>query len=210
MISPIGSYKVPLLSSLLLLGSCGVFGQNNTNNNLERSPKQDIVCISNTNKCANETNMQLEKAPSCKVMIQGKKRNAKIVVELSTNKLYKYDENGNAIAVYPIASGKPSTPTDTGIRIVSHIETYPYKTAPKHTKRRRNPIAYGPKIICLDILNPKTGQKSPIGEFIHGNNDPTSIGKYASMGCMRMHNETVKELSKEVKRGDIVIIQRSE
>lgn len=194
----------------MLVGSCGALG-NAQNRTLERSPEQDIVCISNTNnKDISTTDIMLEKAPSCSVVIQGKKRNAKIVVELSTNKLYKYDENGKAIAVYPIASGKASSPTHTGVRVVTHVETYPYKTAPKQTKRRKNPKAYGPKIICLNILNPKTGKQSPIGEFIHGNNNPESIGEYASMGCMRMDNETIKQLAKEVKRGDIVLIQRSE
>lgn len=78
--------------------------------------------------------------------------------------------------------------------------------APRRSKRRRHPSAYGPKIICLDILDTKTGEKSHIGEFIHGNNDSTSIGKYASKGCMRMDNIVIKELAQNAKNGDIVLI----
>ena len=33
-----------------------------------------------------------------------------------------------------VASGKASTPTDTGIRVVSNIETYPYRTASPKTR----------------------------------------------------------------------------
>ncbi len=147
-------------------------------------------------------------APSAEIEIQGEPRTAKIVVDLSTNVLYKYDEFGNAEKAYLIASGKKRTPTHAGIRVVSHTESYPYKSAPASTKRRREPWLYGPKIIILDKLNPETGEKSQTGEFIHGNNNPDSIGKYASLGCMRMDNEVIKELSTEVKRGDIVIIKK--
>ncbi|MCM1003883.1 MAG: L,D-transpeptidase [Candidatus Gastranaerophilales bacterium] len=146
-------------------------------------------------------------APSPKVKIEGVERNAVIVVDLTKNVLYKYDEKGVPEKAYLVASGKKSTPTHTGVRIVTHTETYPYRTAPKASKRRRAPRDYGPKIICLNKLDPKTGEQSPTGEFIHGNNNPASIGKYASHGCIRMDNEVIKQLSQEVKRGDIVIIK---
>lgn len=148
----------------------------------------------------------LSSAPSPRTIINGKPQIAKIVVDLSKNYLYKYDKDGNAEAVYLIASGKKSTPTDTGIRVVSHIEKWPYKSAPAITKRRKNPNDYGPNAIILLKIDPQTGETSPTGEFIHGNNKPESIGKYASKGCMRMDNEVIKILSQQVKRGDIVVV----
>ena len=146
-----------------------------------------------------------KEAPSAAIKVNGENKFAKFVVDLSENVLYTYN-NGKPENVYLIASGKKSTPTTPGVRIVSHTETFPYRTAPRHTKRRRNPRAYGPNAIILDILDTKTGERSRTGEFIHGNNDSTSIGKYASKGCMRMNNEVIKELAKNAKRGDIVII----
>lgn len=146
-------------------------------------------------------------APSADVTIAGVKHKAAIVVDLSKNVLYKYDSDGNPQTAYLVASGKKSTPTHTGVRIVTHTETYPYKTAPAKSKRRRAPRDYGPKIICLNKVDVKTGEQSPTGEFIHGNNNPNSIGKYASHGCIRMDNEVIKQLSQQVKRGDIVIIK---
>ncbi len=56
-------------------------------------------------------------------------------------------------------------------------------------------------------VDPETGKLSTTGEFIHGTNRPESIGQYVSLGCMRMDNETIKQLASEVKRGDIVIIK---
>lgn len=76
-------------------------------------------------------------------------KNAKFVVDLSSNILYKYNKNGN----------------------------------------------------------PETGTQSPTGEFIHGNNAPESLGKYSSHGYIRMDNEIIQELAKEVKAGDIIILQ---
>lgn len=150
----------------------------------------------------------LESAPSPVVFLKDEAKISKIVVDLSTNTLFEYDDNGKAICAYLIASGKTSTPTETGARVVTHVETYPYRTAPKITKRYKNPRDYGPKIICLRKINLQTGETAPTGMFIHGNNNPRSLGKYASKGCMRMDNEVIKYLANKVKKGDIVLIQK--
>ena len=65
-----------------------------------------------------------------------------------------------------------------------------------------------PKIICLQKVDPETGTRSSTGEFIHGNNNPASLGKYASLGCIRMDNDVIRELAANVKRGDIVVITK--
>ncbi len=151
----------------------------------------------------------LANAPSSQIEVAGKKQNAAIVVDLSENRLYRYDKDGKAFEVYQVASGKKSSPTSTGLRKVSHIETYPYTEAPAGTKRRKSPKAYGPKILILTTIDPKTGKDlGSNGEFIHGNNNPASIGTYASHGCMRMDNDVITQLSKEVKPGSYVLIQK--
>ena len=145
-------------------------------------------------------------APTPKVTIKGVKQTAKIVVDLSKNVLYTYDDRGKPTNAYLIASGKKSSPTDKGIRVVTHVEKFPYKYAPPTTKRFQRPQDYGPNVICLETIDPITGEQGRTGEFIHGNNNPKKLGQYASLGCMRMDNEVIKKLAKEVKRGDIVII----
>ncbi len=146
-------------------------------------------------------------APSPKVIVCGEEKNARIVIDLSKNVLYKYNDDGEAQVAYLVASGKPKTPTDKGLKIVSHVESYPYKSAPESTKRYKEPWNYGPRAIILYNLNPETGEKTRTGEFIHGNNNPKSIGKYASLGCIRMDNDVIRILAKEVKRGDLVVIK---
>lgn len=176
---------------------------------LEKVPVADVFeqVVNVSPKGTSEKSILLG-APSPEVVIAGLKDTAKIVVDLSKNVLYKYNNKGDAECAYLIASGKPKYPTDPGIRVVTHVETYPYRNAPAHTRRRRRPNDYGPKIICLDKVDSITGQRSQTGEFIHGTNNPSSLGKYASLGCMRMDNEVIKSLATEVKRGDIVVIKK--
>lgn len=147
-------------------------------------------------------------APNPHVVVKNRDRIAKFVVDVTNNVLYHYDAKGNPIAGYLIASGKKSSPTNTGVRVISHVETYPYDRAPVGTKRRAKPWNYGPKVIILNGVDPETGMVFSQGEFIHGNNNPKSIGKFVSLGCMRMDNDVIKKLAKAVKRGDIVRIIR--
>lgn len=173
----------------------GLSLQQTSQNGLKRIDKHDKTILAN--------------APSSQIEIAGKKQNASIVVDLSENRLYRYDKDGKAFEVYQVASGKKTSPTSTGIRRVSHIETYPYTEAPAGTKRRKSPKAYGPKILILTTIDPKTGKDlGSNGEFIHGNNNPASIGTYASHGCVRMDNDVITQLSKEVKPGSYVLIQK--
>ena len=150
----------------------------------------------------------LKNAPSPNVTVAGKRKKAAIVVDLSTNVLYKYDKTGKATHAYLVASGKKSTPTDPGLRVITNIERYPYRTAPAKTKRRRNPRDYGPRILILQKVDPRTGRRSPTGEFIHGNHNANSLGKYSSLGCIRMDNAVIIKLAAEVQKGDLVLIKK--
>lgn len=150
--------------------------------------------------------VQLLCAPDPKIKVNGEIHSAVMVVDLSRNVLYKYDEKGKATNAYLVASGAKETPSTPGIKVVTHVESYPYKSAPQTTKRYKHPNDYGPRIICLETVDPKNGKRGITGEFIHGNNNPTSLGKHASQGCIRMDNEVIKQLAEEVKRGDFILV----
>lgn len=149
----------------------------------------------------------LKNAPSPIITVAGEEKLAVIVVDTKTNTLYKYDDNGKPEIVYSVATGKKYTPTRKGIRMIDHVEDYPYKTA-YGTKRKKNPKNYGPNVIYLVSINTKTGEVTGSnGQFIHGNNNEKSLGTQASLGCVRMDNEVIKKLSKEVKENTYVLIQ---
>ena len=154
---------------------------------------------------------ELTKAPDPTIKVAGKNVKAGIVVDLSENKLYRYNSEGVVQDGYHVASGvlgrNGKSITHTGIRKVDHIETYPYSSA-KGSKRARNPKAFGPKILYLTIVDPKTGNNlGSNGEFIHGNNNASTIGTYASHGCIRMDNEVIKKLAAETEKGTYVLIK---
>ncbi len=48
---------------------------------------------------------------------------------------------------------------------------------------------------------------SKAGYGIHGTNNPSSIGKYVSHGCVRMYNQDVLELAKRIPNGTVVMIE---
>lgn len=187
-----------LTAGTVICAPTAVLSQNKTD-----SFERTTVSVSGTS-----TDNVLAKAPDPTVEVLGENKKALFVVDITDNILYEYDREGTPLKAYSVATGKPSTPTDTGIRVVSHTETYPYKSAPTTTKRRKYPNDYGPKVIILRVLNPKTGETYSTGEFIHGNKDPKSLGKHESGGCIRMDNEVIKELSQKVKHGDIVVIKK--
>lgn len=96
--------------------------------------------------------------------------------------LYK---DGKVHKVYPVAVGKTSTPTPKGtFRIIN---------------KAINPG--GPFGVRWMGLNAPQG-----GIGIHGTNNPASIGKSVSNGCIRMHNRNVIELSNLVPVGTVVKI----
>lgn len=107
-----------------------------------------------------------------------------IIVDTSqhTLSLYIDDELYNT---YPIAVGKPSTPTPKGS----------FKIANKST----NPGGpYGARWLGLSAYGGHYG--------IHGTNNPDSIGKDISNGCIRLQNEDVIELYNLISIGTTVEI----
>lgn len=96
--------------------------------------------------------------------------------------LYHY---GRLAKIYPIAVGKMLTNTPTGEYII--------------VNRQYNPG--GPFGVLWMSL-------SKHGYGIHGTNDPSSIGKAVSHGCVRMYNRDVLQLADLVPNGTRVIIQQ--
>lgn len=88
------------------------------------------------------------------------------------------------LKTYPVAIGKPSTPSPLGsYRIVNQID---HPTWCAHG----NSVAPGPQ----NPLGTRWIGLSKSGYGIHGTNEPDSIGKAISHGCIRMRNKDVEEL----------------
>ncbi|MBS7531712.1 SH3 domain-containing protein [Hazenella sp. IB182353] len=120
-----------------------------------------------------------------------------IEINKNTNKLYLY-YNGKVQKVYPVATGRSNSLTPEGtFSIVVKISKPGWKGIPGG--RADNPL--GDWWLGLSVNGDKGRTYG-----IHGTNNPSSIGKHASSGCVRMHNSHVNELRKRVKEGTPVWI----
>lgn len=113
-----------------------------------------------------------------------------IVVDKSELKLY-YVVNGAVVKVYPCATGKLSTPTPNATwRIDAKYYTDPTSV-------------YGPR--KMRMFRQTASGYVFTAYAIHGTNVDSSIGTYASHGCVRMHNYDVLEFFDMVPLGTMVI-----
>lgn len=114
-----------------------------------------------------------------------------IVINLPSRTL-DYFSGNTLIKEYPIAIGKPSTPTPLGSYSVTNKEVnpawYPPRTGKVVPSGPDNPLGYR----WMGFL-PMYG--------IHGTNAPWAIGMAVSNGCIRMNEEDVEELFEVVPYG---------
>lgn len=116
-----------------------------------------------------------------------------IVVSLEDKKLALV-EDGQVKKVYTVAVGKPSTPSPTGtFTIARRVKNPTYSHDGKTVlPGPGNPV--GTRWMGLNIK----------GYGIHGTNEPRSIGKAASHGCIRMAKKDLEEMYEMVSVGDSV------
>jgi L,D-transpeptidase catalytic domain len=124
-----------------------------------------------------------------------------IVVSLEDRKLALV-EDGRVLKEYPVAVGKPSTPSPVGTFTIERRVANPIY---QHDGRTVEPGPHNP-------VGTRWMGLSIRGYGIHGTNVPSSIGKAASHGCIRMARRDVEELFSLVQVGDKVelIGQRNE
>src|SRR5215469_16092545 len=124
-----------------------------------------------------------------------------IVVSLEDRKLALV-EDGQVKKIYTVAIGKPSSPSPVGTFTIA--------------RRVKNPV------YMHEGVTVQPGPANPVGTRwmglnikgygIHGTNQPNSIGKAASHGCIRMAKSDLEEMYEMVRVGDEVelIGQRNE
>ncbi|MGI6648606.1 MAG: L,D-transpeptidase family protein [Bacillota bacterium] len=102
-----------------------------------------------------------------------------------TSRILELKRNGQTVKTYPVAVGKPETPTPIGDWTI--------------VQKTLNPGGpFGARWMRLSV---------PWGGYgIHGTDNPSSIGQAASHGCIRLHNQDVIELYDMVPLGTLVKI----
>lgn len=127
-----------------------------------------------------------------------------IIIVAKKNVLYFVLGNGRAV-MYRVATAKKGFEW-TGTHKVSAKSKWPDWRPPTEMRKRRPDL---PTFMAGGPDNPLGARAMYLGSTIyriHGTNEPTSIGKSASSGCIRMLNADVTELYSFVKVGAEVIV----
>jgi lipoprotein-anchoring transpeptidase ErfK/SrfK len=161
-------------------------------NEVEYQPQPQSENADNSNQ------PKKDEAPSAPVVIK---------IDTKINMLGIF-QGEKLIAAYPVTIGSAHTVSPIGewkVRGIAKMPTFRYdKEMLQHGKRSGN----------FHLLPP--GPRNPVGVMwialnkkgigIHGTNDPGSIGRAASHGCIRLANWDIVRLATKIKKGDNVSI----
>src|SRR5713226_9031413 len=117
----------------------------------------------------------------------------RIVVSIPDCKLALV-ENGRVVKIYRVAVGAQISPSPSGEL--------------KITQRLVEPTYYAPGVVIPPGKDNPLGTRwlglNQKGYGIHGTNQPGSVGRRASHGCIRMRNRDMEELFELARAGDVV------
>jgi len=127
-------------------------------------------------------------------------------IVIDTNNTYLYYVLGQGRAIrYGVGVGREGF-TWSGVQSVSRKAEWPDWHPPAQMIARQ---PYLPRFVAGGPGNPLGARAMYLGSSeyrIHGTNDPSTIGKFVSSGCIRMTNEDVIDLFGRVNVGAKVVV----
>lgn len=133
-----------------------------------------------------------------------------IIIDHSDRRLYHVISKGMAM-VYGVSVGREGFGW-TGSEVVTAKAEWPTWNPPKEMRIREAKKGHIlPETMEGGLNNPLGARAMYLGSTeyrIHGTNQPSSIGRAMSSGCIRMANEDVEYLYAHVKIGTRVIVQQ--
>ncbi|MGJ4940266.1 L,D-transpeptidase [Bradyrhizobium sp. HKCCYLS1011] len=127
-----------------------------------------------------------------------------IIIDTGNTYLYYVLGGGRAIR-YGVGVGREGF-TWSGVQTVTHKAEWPDWHPPAEMIARQ---PYLPRFMAGGPGNPLGARAMYLGSSeyrIHGTNDPTTIGKFVSSGCVRLSNEDVTDLFNRVQVGTKVVV----
>lgn len=135
-----------------------------------------------------------------------KKDKSDIVINLPELRLYRFFSANSVslVQTYPVGIGDKDSQTPVGLFSI--------------TQKRKNPFWYIPESLQdkygLQVMTP--GPHNPLGDYwiglgtssygLHGTNNPWSVGRLATNGCIRLYPEHIQPLFEQVDLGQQVRI----
>src|SRR6266702_1977070 len=127
-----------------------------------------------------------------------------IVIDTANTYLYYVLGQGRAIR-YGVGVGRQGF-TWAGVQNITRKAEWPDWHPPAEMIARQ---PYLPRFVAGGPGNPLGARAMYLGSSeyrIHGTNDPTTIGKFVSSGCIRLTNEAVTDLFSRVNVGTKVVV----
>src|SRR5580704_15294969 len=127
-----------------------------------------------------------------------------VIIDTGNTVLYYVLGGGRAIR-YGVGVGREGF-TWAGVQTISHKAEWPDWHPPAEMIARQ---PYLPRFMAGGPGNPLGARAMYLGasEYrIHGTNDPTTIGKFVSSGCIRLTNDDVADLFSRVDVGTRVVV----
>jgi lipoprotein-anchoring transpeptidase ErfK/SrfK len=127
-----------------------------------------------------------------------------IVIDTANTYLYYVLGNGRAMR-YGVGVGREGF-TWSGVQSITRKAEWPDWHPPAEMIARQ---PYLPRFVAGGPGNPLGARAMYLGSSqyrIHGTNDPTTIGKFVSSGCIRLTNEDVSDLFSRVSVGARVVV----
>lgn len=129
---------------------------------------------------------------------------ADVIINLPELRLYYFSKQKNAslVQTFPVGLGSSEKPTPVGIFPISEKRKTPYWYIPKSLQAK-----YKQKVMA-------PGPKNPLGDYwiglgyssygLHGTNNPWSVGRLATNGCIRLYPEHIRPLFDQLEMGQKV------
>lgn len=140
--------------------------------------------------------------PSLWILPPAKSRG--IVINVPEMRLYRFHSKRGIVSTYPVTVGEKETPTPIGTFRIVEKKVDPQWDIPSSLQHKYKEKTVPP------------GEDNPIGKYwlglscqgygIHGTDNPWSVGRVISNGCIRLYPEDMEELFPEAPTGTVVEI----
>jgi len=138
------------------------------------------------------------------VAYAGKEAPGTIVIDTPNKFLYLVEDGGKALR-YGVGVDRPGF-TWAGVKAISAKHEWPDWRPPEEMLQRQPSL---PRFMAGGPQNPLGARAMYLGSTIyriHGSNEPWTIGRNVSSGCIRMRNADVIDLYERVKVGTKVVV----
>jgi lipoprotein-anchoring transpeptidase ErfK/SrfK len=140
------------------------------------------------------------------VAFNGRQAPGTIIINTKERRLYYVMSDGKAIR-YKVGVGREGFQW-SGTQKISNKQEWPDWRPPEEMLKRRPDL---PRFMKGGVENPLGARAMYLGGTlyrIHGSNEPETIGRAVSSGCIRMLNADVIDLYQRVKIGTPVVVLR--